>query len=280
MVGDASTHGYSDAVVARVATTLGEKLRGMRAPWLVGVSGLQGSGKSTFVAQLEKTLTRSGIATVAMSLDDFYFGRRERMRLARNAHPLLATRGVPGTHDLELIDRALADLGEARPTRPARIPRFDKGRDTRMPRARWRKITEPPEVVLFEGWCVGVPAQAAAALRRPINALEREEDRNGRWREHVNTQLRTGYAALWRRFDALVLLRAPAFSVVERWRNEQEQALRRAHAARAMTPAQLRRFIMHYERLSRQALRTLPALADVRVALDAQRRVRRIAVRR
>ena len=277
MVGDASTqHGYSDAVVARVVTALREKLHGRRRPWLVGVSGLQGSGKSTLVAQLVQASSLSGLPTVAMSLDDFYFGRAARARLARDVHPLFATRGVPGTHDLDLIAHTLADLRAASPTRPARIPRFDKGSDTRLPRARWRVVRERPALVLFEGWCVGVQAQTASELRRPVNELERDEDADGRWRRYVNEQLQTGYAALWRRFDALVLLQAPAFDVVQRWRNEQEQALRRARAPRAMTPARLRRFIMHYERLSRQALRTLPRCADVRIVLDARRRVRRI----
>ena len=276
MVGDASTHGYSDAVVARIANALVEKLRGHRAPSLVGVSGLQGSGKSTLVAQLVQALNREGIRTVAMSIDDFYYGRRARARLARDVHPLLATRGVPGTHDLDLIDDTLAAIRVASPARPACIPRFDKGRDTRITRARWRRITQQPDIVLLEGWCVGVPAQSARAVRKPVNALERDEDSDGRWRGYVNAQLRTGYAALWQRFATLVLLQAPGFDIVERWRNEQEQALRRAQAPRAMSPAQLRRFIMHYERLSRQALRTLPGLADIRVVLDARRRVRRI----
>ena len=136
----------------------------------------------------------------------------------------------------------------------------------------------PPQLILFEGWCVGVPAQDAAALRRPVNALERDEDAGGIWRGYVNAQLQTGYAALWRRFDTLVLLQAPTFSVVERWRNEQELALRRAHAPRAMSPSQLHRFIMHYERLSRHSLRTLPALADIRLVLVADRSVRRIDI--
>jgi len=277
MVADASTqHGYADDVVARVVDSLRAKLQGRRKPWLVGVSGLQGSGKSTLAAQLVHAATRAGIPAVAMSLDDFYLGRAARARLAREVHPLFVTRGVPGTHDLCLVADTLAALRTASAQQPARIPRFDKGSDSRLPRARWRVVRERPALILFEGWCVGVPAQSASALRRPINALERDEDADGRWRRFVNGQLQAGYAELWRRFDALVLLQAPRFDVVERWRNQQEQALRRAHAPRAMTPARLRRFIMHYERLSRQALRTLPGRADVRIVLDARRHVRRI----
>jgi len=277
MVGDASTQrAYSDAVVTIVARILADRLCGHRRPCLVGVSGLQGSGKSTLVAQLTDALSASSVRTLAMSLDDFYFGRGERQRLARTIHPLFATRGVPGTHDLDLIAQTLDGLRDANAHRPARVPRFDKGRDTRMRKSRWHVVCEPPQVILFEGWCVGVPAQSEQTLRRPLNTLERDEDPDARWRGRVNAELRDGYAALWRRFDALMMLQAPNFEVVQRWRDEQEAALRRTGAPRAMSPAQLHRFIMHYERLSRQALRTLPARADVRIVLDANRAVRRI----
>lgn len=240
----------------------------------MGLSGLQGSGKSTLATQLSAALTKQGIATLAMSLDDFYFGRRERQRLARTVHPLLVTRGVPGTHDLVLLNRTIDDLQRASRQRSTLVPRFDKGRDTRMPPAHWRRIAQAPRLILLEGWCVGVPAQTPTQLQRPCNALERDEDRSGIWRLYVNAQLAADYADLWRRLDALMLLQAPAIDVVWRWRDEQEQALRRAHAPQAMTPAALRRFIMHYERISRQALRELPMRAGIRLLLDGNRRAR------
>lgn len=175
---------------------------------LVGLSGLQGSGKSTFAHQLAAAANLRGCACIALSLDDFYFGRRERLRLARDVHPLLATRGVPGTHDIGLLHATLDALATATPTRPLRLPRFDKGHDTRVSPSRWSLVTAPPRLVLLEGWCVGLPPQSAAALRRPLNALERDEDRGGLWRDWVNTQLAGDYAATWHRLDRLVLLRS------------------------------------------------------------------------
>ena len=138
---DASTqHAYAVAVVDRVAALLARRAGTAREPLLIGLSG-----------QLVGTLNLSGVPALAMSLDDFYLGRRERARLARDVHPLLATRGVPGTHDLELIARTLGALAAASGREPARVPRFDKGRDTRMPRARWRIVRDAPRVILFEG---------------------------------------------------------------------------------------------------------------------------------
>jgi D-glycerate 3-kinase len=115
-----------------------------------------------------------------LSIDDFYFGRAARLRLARDVHPLLATRGVPGTHDVDLLLGTLDALRKATPRRPARVPRFDKGMDTRVAPSRWPSIARMPGIVILEGWCIGVPPQSAAALGRPINPLERGEDRDAR----------------------------------------------------------------------------------------------------
>ena len=271
---DASTRSaYPEAVVAATINAALGRLRARRAPWLVGLSGLQGSGKSTFARQLATAANARGVSCVVLSLDDFYLGRRARRGLARAVHPLFATRGVPGTHDLDLLSRTLSALRRASARTPASLPRFDKGRDTRLPPSRWRRVTSPPRLVLLEGWCVGVPAQREAALHRPLNALECDEDRALQWRRHVNRELAHGYAALWRKLDALIVLQAPSFDVVARWRDEQEGALRRRGAPQAMDRKALARFLMHYERLSRVALRELPALADLCLRLDPRRRV-------
>ena len=275
---DASTQGrYPDAIVHAVLDAL---TREAPRPWLIGLSGLQGSGKSTLAAQVVELAARRGIAALALSIDDFYFGRGARLRLARDVHPLLATRGVPGTHDVDLLHGTLDALRQATTRRPARVPRFDKGLDTRVAPSHWRPVGRMPELVILEGWCIGVPPQDAAALAAPVNRLERDEDRDASWRNWVNAQLARHYAPLWQRLDRLIMLQAPAYSVVARWRDEQERALRRRHAPRALSTEALRRFLMHYERLSREALKALPSRADLRIVLDEDRRVRRLATRR
>ena len=272
---DASTHSrYPGAIVNAVLDTL---THAAPRPWLIGLSGLQGSGKSTLAGQLVELAARRGIGALALSIDDFYFGRAARQRLARDVHPLLATRGVPGTHDVDLLLGTLDALRTATPRRPARVPRFDKGLDTRVAPSRWRSVARKPDFVILEGWCIGVPPQDEAALLKPVNELERDEDRDARWRNWVNAQLARHYVPLWQRLDRLVMLQAPSCAIVARWRDEQERALRRRNAPRALSPAALRRFLMHYERLSRQALKTLPARADLRIVLDEDRRVRRLA---
>ena len=154
----------------------------------VGLSGGQGAGKSTLAALIAQALALVGRGAAVCSLDDFYLDRRERSKLAREVHPLLATRGPPGTHDVAL---ALAVLDDVLAGRSTRLPRFDKGRDEPCPRTQWPVAeSESVDRLVFEGWCLGVEPQPEAMLRRPVNWLEAEEDRDGRWRAYVNAALR------------------------------------------------------------------------------------------
>jgi Predicted kinase len=249
-------------------------------PPLIGLAGAQGSGKTTLSKALVVQAAERGIDVLTLSLDDFYFGRARRQRLARELHPLFATRGVPGTHDLALLDDVLGTLAAgAEGWRGLRLPRFDKGRDTRLPPSRWRHLQCPPQLIVLEGWCVGTPPQDAAALVEPINTLEREEDPAGVWRRAVNRAL-VDYQALWHRLDRLVMLRAPSWQAVARWRAQPEQALLARGAPQAMDAMALKRFLMHYERLTRHALACVPERADLLLQLDAQRRIVRVTQRR
>lgn len=236
---------------------------------ILGISGLQGTGKSTLATQLVAAAGTRGLKAETVSLDDFYLDRPERERLAREVHPLLATRGPPGTHDVAL---ACATLDALRRGDAVRLPTFDKLADRRVPEAHWR-ATDGVALVIFEGWCVGTPAEDDDALAEPVNALERDEDAYGIWRRFCNDALARDYPPLWSRIDRLVFLQPPGFDIVPEWRWQQEQSLQASDPSRmAMTRAQVERFVRHYERVSRQALRTLPGIAEVVVPLDAERR--------
>ncbi|MEZ0472366.1 kinase [Luteimonas salinilitoris] len=258
-----SGNGFADAFVARV---LDDALAsGAR---IYGICGLQGSGKSTLAAQVTARAQARGIRTATVSLDDFYLDRDARAALARDVHPLLATRGPPGTHDLAL---ACATLDALRAGAEVALPRFDKIADARLPRGDWPCV-EGARLTIFEGWCLGTPAEDDAALAEPVNGLERNEDRDGVWRRHCNRALARDYPRLWRRIDRLLFLRPPGFDIVPEWRWQQERALQAAQPRRrAMSRAEVERFVQHYERVSRQALRTLPTIAQWTVGLSADR---------
>ena len=239
-------------------------------PYVLGLSGLQGSGKSTLAREMKTQAEARGWHTEVLSLDDFYYSRSERELMASEIHPLLRTRGVPGTHEIELLLSVLAALPTASERLPVSWPRFDKGRDTRLPPSRWPRATRPPQLVIVEGWALGIRPQTQAQLDVPVNQLERAEDADGNWRHWVNKQLRS-YQPLWRKFDALIVLQAPSWAIVRRWRGQTEQELLARHAPLAMDAPTMDRFLQHFERLSRHALATLPALSDSCVEYDDER---------
>lgn len=230
-------------------------------PWGLAIAGLPGSGKSTLAAALAARARAAGWPTTILSLDDFYLPRRARRLLATHIHPLLATRGVPGTHDLALLRHVLMQLPHAAANHPVAIPRFDKGRDTRQPPSRWPRVHAMPRLLILEGWCLGIAPQADKALRRPCNDLERHEDPDGHWRRRVN-RLLPDYLRLWEDADARALIRVRDWPTVCRLRQAAEQARRRRHAPQAMDAVALERFLQHYERLCRHALKHPPASVD------------------
>ena len=242
-------------------------------PFVLGLCGAQGSGKSTLSAGLAQRLNARGVRTAILSLDDLYLSHDRRAALARDVHPLFAVRGVPGTHD---VARGLALLEAVKAGRGATLPRFDKATDDPAPETEWPRHDGPLDVLVFEGWCIGARPQDPAALVEPVNALEAECDPDGVWRRHVNAALAGPYADLFARIDRLVLLAAPGFEVVERWRVQQEQDLRALapQGARVMSDAEVATFIQHYERLTRHILSDMPAYADLTLNLDADRQLK------
>jgi len=238
---------------------------------VLGLSGSQGSGKSTLAQALLDGCAAEGTAAAALSLDDLYLTRAERERLGKEVHPLLATRGPPGTHDVRLGLEVMAALrrGEA-----VALPRFDKAQDDRAPEGTWPISPPDCEVLIFEGWCVGALPQDEAELSEPVNALEAGEDPQGIWRQTCNAALAGPYRGLFGSIDRLVLLAAPDFEVVHTWRWEQERALieTRGAGGAAMNEAGVARFIRFYERLTRHVLAEMPGRADLTIRLDGDRR--------
>jgi D-glycerate 3-kinase len=258
-----------DEADALIAATVSAERHGLGRPILVGLSGAQGSGKSTTAARLATRLRRDGLAVCVLSIDDFYLTRTERASLGRDIHPLFETRGVPGTHDMALASRTIDALLHG--SGSVAVPVFDKLSNDRAPQAEWPSHSAPLDVVILEGWCVGATPMPEHELDRPINALEHHEDGEGRWRRHVNKALQGAYRDLFERLDLLVLIRALDFERVHAWRSEQEAGLFEAsdRSRPAMQEAAIARFIAHYERLTRWILIDEPA--DIVIDIDADR---------
>jgi len=246
-------------------------------PFVLGINGAQGTGKSTLADLICEYLAGAHArSTVVLSIDDLYLTRAQRQALAKDVHPLLATRGVPGTHDVEIGLAVIGSLKRLEKGQSVLVPRFDKSTDDRFAESEWTEVSDPVDLIIFEGWCVGSESVSDEELLTAINDLEASEDRNGTWRRYVNEQLKENYPPLFEMLDALVFLSAPDFDCVLRWRTEQEEKLAAGASARetrVMTQAQIERFIQHYERITRQNLVSLATTADVRLELGQDHQV-------
>ncbi len=254
-----------------LAQLLARHCAGRDHPLLVGINGAQGTGKSTLACFLEAALHKDhGLSVARLSIDDFYMTQAQRQQLAEEVHPLLRTRGVPGTHNTQLLAEVLNSL-HSNLSEPLAVPRFDKAADNPLPQSQWPVIAGKVDLIILEGWFIGAMPQSDTALQKPVNLLEQDEDADLVWRRYVNTALAGGYQAIFRKLDYLIMLQAPSFEKVFEWRSKQETQLSKQHGADAnklMNPVALRRFIAHFERLTRHCLASIPDKADAIIALD------------
>lgn len=254
-------------------------------PLFIGINGCQGSGKSTLASYLVTVLENlHQLRVISISLDDFYYSQKQRKHLAANIHPLLSTRGVPGTHDVNKLKQVLNDLTRQK---NCVIPIFDKATDNPLPESLTLPDKNHPDtidVVIIEGWCWGVDAQQPDELIEPVNLLETEQDINAVWRTYVNDQLKHNYQFLYRKMDLWLMLKAPSFDCVYQWRLEQENKLRQQQTQKdlifnketpnsLMNDEQIFHFIQYFQRLTEHAFKTLPNKVDFLLELDENRQV-------
>ncbi len=222
-----------------------------KRPFLLGLSGAQGSGKST-ISQILKIIFhfRYNLNVVCFSIDDFYKTGSERKKMSKSIHPLFMTRGVPGTHDCKLLYKIIKILLNKK-FNTIKIPKFDKSIDDRLSTKYWQKIKKKPDIIIFEGWCVGAKPQQSKELKKPINILEKFEDTKLTWRKKVNNEMKTDYKKIYKLLDKKIYLKVPNFKYVLKWRLLQEKKLRLKSKKKAMNNKQIRRFIMFYERITK-----------------------------
>jgi D-glycerate 3-kinase len=245
-------------------------------PYFIGINGCQGSGKSTLTDYLLAYFTSQyQLNVIVMSLDDFYYSSKKRQQLASDIHPLFATRGVPGTHDITQLKETLSKLKNHEVG--FSIPKFNKATDDPFAETEWALIDKPVDIVLLEGWCWGVKPQSEDQLIEPINELELKEDPHGIWRNYVNRQLINVYQPLYQEMDFWLALQAPSFDCVYKWRLEQEQKLALKNKglknSKIMTPAEILTFTQYFQRLSVQGCKTISHSADATFYLKNDRSI-------
>jgi len=244
---------------------------------IIGLTGGQGTGKSTISNILKIILKESfNLETVIFSIDDFYKTRKERKILAKKISPLFLTRGVPGTHDTKMLFNCIKNLKKNR-FKKMIIPKFDKSKDERCPKSKWLAVNKKPNIVIFEGWCIGVASQKKKDLVIPINKLEKQKDKKSIWRQTVNKELQNNYQKIFNLINKLIFLKVPSFKYVYKWRLLQEKKLRaKFKGNKTMSNEQVKNFIMYYERLTKNMLKILPKKADTVISIDENHRLKSI----
>ena len=244
---------------------------------IIGLSGGQGTGKSTISNILKIILKEKfNLDTTIFSIDDFYKTLRDRKKMSKTISKLFLTRGVPGTHDSKMLFDCLIRL-KKKSFSKILIPKFDKSIDDRCKKKKWIKVLKKPDVVIFEGWCLGARAQKNSSLIKAINPLERLEDKDLIWRKKINYELKNKYKKIFNLIDILIYLKVPSFKYVYKWRLLQEKKLRaKSKGNKTMSDEQVKIFIMYYERLTKNMLKILPKKANTVINIDENHRLKSI----
>lgn len=206
------------ALAPKLMSIIDEIIQTTNSIPIIGVSGPQGSGKSTVLAHV---LKHSSFKIAGLGLDDFYLPKTRRQRLSETISPLFETRGPPGTHDLVLLADTLDHLLSATSQTESQTPKFDKATDDRCSPEDWYRFKGRPDAIILEGWMVGATLPPDFVTSPPMNEIERK-DIDGAWRRSQHENLAGPYAKLWDRIDHFIHIIGPGFDAVLNWRTQQE----------------------------------------------------------
>ena len=248
---------------------------------ILGFSGGQGSGKTTVTGILKIILKKFFKRRIHVSsIDDFYKTLEDRNKISNKIHPLLKTRGVPGTHDINLV-KNFFNIIRKKKFKKIKLPKFEKAMDNRLEKKYWFNIKQKPEIVILEGWCVGARPQSNSLIKRPINILEKYEDKDLKWRKYVNEKLKKEYKKLFVMIDHFIFMKIPNFKVVFKWRLLQEKKLKKKSYSnkKIMSYNEIKRFIMFYERITLQMIKDLSKSASVVIFLKTNHKIKKILFR-
>ena len=254
-----------------------------KKPLIIGLAGGQGTGKTTITSIISIILKKYfKLDVFKISIDDFYKTIKQRTLLSKNKHPLLMTRGVPGTHDIDIMLNFFKKI-KVKNFKILKLPKFNKGVDDRCKQSLWYKIQSKPDVVILEGWCVGARSQNFRELRKPINSLERIHDQTFKWRQYVNYQLKTKYKKLFNQLDCLLFLKVKNFSLLRRWRLKQEKKLwlksKNKKNLKIMNKSEVKNFMDTYQRITQQMFKDMPKYSSIVMNLNNSHQIKNIRYR-
>jgi len=249
-------------------------------PYIVGMAGGQGTGKTTISSILSIILRKYFKLNVfTISIDDFYKTRKERFLLSKKVHPLLMTRGVPGTHDMNIMLDFFKKT-KSKKFKFLKLPKFNKAIDDRYKKKLWYSIKKRPDVIIFEGWCIGARSQKNYQLKKHINSIEKLNDQNLIWRKYVNYQLKKNYKKLFNQLNCLLYLKVKNFNLLQKLRLKQERKLltfsKKNKNSKIMNKKEVINFMQTYERITQNMFKDVPKYASIILNLNSNHQIKSV----
>ncbi|MEG3895310.1 MULTISPECIES: glycerate kinase [unclassified Microcoleus] len=247
-----------------LAMQLSAEKQSLNRPLIQGILGGQGTGKTTLCQVLRLILLKLGYSTVSLSLDDLYKTYADRQQLQK-ADPRLIWRGPPGTHDIDLGISVLDELRRSQTRELAavdypkfdalkpdlikniiEIPRFDKSACGGAGDRSQPEIISGADIVLFEGWLVGVNPVVDAKLNDFLAGAPFPISTEGdcQFARDMNAKLHD-YLPLWNRLDRLMVLYPQDYRISQVWRNQAEREMMAAGKS-GMSEAEINRFVEYF----------------------------------
>ena len=249
-----------------------------KRPYFVGLAGGQGTGKTTISSLMRIILIKYfKLKVFRISIDDFYKTRKERISLSKRIHPMLLTRGVPGTHDINMMLSFFKKV-KSKKFKRLKLPTFNKAIDDRSNKKSWYELNEKPDVIIFEGWCVGAKSEKNNTLKKTINSLEKAKDQKQIWRKYVNYQLKSKYKNLYSQLNCLIYLKAKNFNLLQKWRLKQERKLwiksKMKSNSKIMSKGDVINFMQTYQRITENMFRYVPKYASIILNLNTNHQIK------
>ena len=249
-----------------------------KRPFFVGLAGGQGTGKTTISSLIRIILIKYfKLKVFRISIDDFYKTRKERINLSKRIHPMLLTRGVPGTHDINMM-LSFFRKAKSKKFKRLKLPTFNKAIDDRFNKKKWYDLKKRPDVIIFEGWCVGAKSEKNITLKKTINSMEKTKDQKQIWRKYVNQQLKYKYKKLYSQLNCLIYLKAKNFGLLQKWRLKQERKLliksKVKLNSKIMSRGDVINFMQTYQRITQNMFRYMPKYASVILKLNTNHQIK------
>jgi len=237
------------------------------------ISGSQGVGKSTLSILLKIVIEKIYKKKVMLlSIDNYYLSKAKRLKLAKKVHPLLVTRGVPGTHNIKKLYQDINQFNKQK--FPISIPHFDKIKDDVTTKI--NKISNA-QILLLEGWFCGSLPIRTKYLYQNINQLESKYDQNKVWRKYYNSMLKNEYKKIFNMFNNKIYMQPPSFKYIIKWRSLQEKNnANKSNSKNFMNKDMLKKFIQHYEKITKWMMKTMPDKVDMLIKIDKNQKIKRL----